>query len=193
MSVPISGDTIPTFSLPFPLSVGAAGREAARQLLFEAREAMPKTGGLQKLLEGNSWKATPGRQLLEGNSWKATPGRQLLEGMSCHKAAAGYNTSLVWRWAIEGFLGMRASGRAMSGHFVPAPPQRPAARECAPATATRAVHAGRRLHHERRREPGRGGRSGTVQPCGPPVPAAGSGQLLQAWLTGLRAARPGHG
>jgi len=37
----------------------------------------------------------------------------------------------------EGPLGMRASGRAMSDLFVPVPPQRPAARECAPATATR--------------------------------------------------------
>jgi len=46
----------------------------------------------------------------------------------------------------EGPLGMRASGRAMSDLFVPVPPtstggrtgpQGPAARECAPATATR--------------------------------------------------------
>jgi hypothetical protein len=35
----ISGDTIPIFSLPFPGSAGAAGREAARQLLFKPRRA----------------------------------------------------------------------------------------------------------------------------------------------------------
>jgi len=32
---------------------------------------------------------------------------------------------------------MRTSGRAMSDLFVPVPPQRPAARPCAPATARR--------------------------------------------------------
>ena len=37
----------------------------------------------------------------------------------------------------EGPLGMRASGRAMSDLFVPVPLQRPAAREGAPAIATR--------------------------------------------------------
>lgn len=32
---------------------------------------------------------------------------------------------------------MRARGRVMSERFMPVPPQRPAARECAPATARR--------------------------------------------------------